>query len=143
MIRMYAIPLASVSDEKQKGPPKNAAGKSMFALLRAWATGMGEKWEDVIWSAGIRDKGRSTKNRMDKGTAAWETAMDIAAELKKRQDESGKEVDVGPQVLQLREWLELGGRLALADPARFAEIFERVRKVVEGAESSDFERAAK
>jgi hypothetical protein len=130
---MSAIPFRPM----EKDLPPNAAGPAYFSLLKAWCEGLGADWDDVMQKAGIRDQARSTKNRMSKGEASLGTAIAIQAVLKEIQDKSRKEPPaVGPQALLLREWFELGARLAKADPAQFEDIFERVRKIVAGAEAA-------
>lgn len=119
----------------------NAAGKAHFDLLRAWCAELGLEWSDVVKEAGGESVGRQSKNRMDKGTASLSTAIKIGRKLQEKQDRMRKRATVGPQAMQLRDWTELGGRLALLDPEEFERTFERVRRLVDGAEAkAEFER---
>ncbi len=130
----------------EKEIPPNAATPAHFNLLRAWCNELGQDWDEVMKRAGSEDSGRTTKNRMVQGTASLGLAIKIGKALQAIQQETGKVAVVGPQALLLREWADLGARLALANPAEFADVFSKVRGIVLGEEArttGPFTRAGK
>ncbi len=113
-----------MSDSK---PPPTSFPTSVFDLLRAWSEQVGGDWKKLTGG-----EARQTRHRITKGTAGGETARKVEDALEALERKQGTSTDLGRSYAALREWLDLGAQIGLANPTKFTELLEQVRTIAAG-----------
>jgi hypothetical protein len=110
--------------------------ESPYDVMLAWASQLGVDWAKVISKAGVSDSNlRAYRKRMKEGDApeVREALYDVLAQIEQQRKAP---TEIGSVMCGLREWAELGERLAKADPTDFLERLAAARRLVALAEES-------
>ncbi len=113
------------SNTSAKGPPKKRgvakkAAAGTFEVLGRWAKDLGLSWFDVMQALSVP---RNSAWRTAKGTAGVEWAVAIETFLIGRAKAMGKKSN---PAAMLREWTEIGLRLAKDQPEAFDGVLASV-----------------